>query len=241
MIYMGPIHATGAVVYSSSVLCVSLGDVFKYREGRGEWVERHVVFTPAGVVHEVQATPSTVIAKYWVEKESPHNSCLTQAAFFLERDYLLKRKSIISTFQYIYAKSLSSYETKKCLDYLFKKDNLKCDICDPRILYISKLIRDEPDYNFSIDRLASEVDLSSSRLLHLIKEETGVSYRRFRMWQRVRYALSIYGLQNSLTYSSFEAGFNDSAHFTRCFKSFYGATPSSVLKTLEKYEVNCVN
>jgi AraC-like DNA-binding protein len=238
---MGPIHATGAVVYSSSVLCVSLGEIFKYREGKGAWVKNHLVFTPAGVVHEVQASPSTVIAKYWVEKESSHNYYLAQPSFLLERDCFLKRKSIISTFKNIYSKSLSSNETKRHLDYLFKKDNLKCDISDPRILYISKLIRSEPDYNFSIGRLASEVDLSSSRLLHLIKAETGVSYRRFRMWQRVRYALSIYGFQNSLTYSSFEAGFNDSSHFTRCFKSFYGATPSSVLKSLEKYEVNCVN
>ena len=110
-------------------------------------------------------------------------------------------------------------------------------LLDARISSISKIIRAEPDYNFSIESLALEVDLSPSRLLHLIKQETGASYRRFRMWQRVRYAISNFGAARSLTYASVEAGFNDSAHFSHCFKSIYGATPSSVHKTLELYEV----
>lgn len=239
-LYIGPIHASGAVVYSGNVICVSLGAPFNIKVGNGPWIKTCLASTPAGVVHEVRSTPSTIIAKYWVEKDSLHNSSLAQFPLVFEKGNFHSKKSIFDTFREIYEKSLNSDDVKNCLNNVFRfAEHEPCKI-DSRIQHVSKIIRNEPDYNHSISFLASEVDLSSSRLLHLIKQETGVTYRRYRMWQRIRYVLSIYGLQESLTQSSLESGFSDSAHFTRCFKSFYGTTPSSVLKSLEIYEVDSI-
>lgn len=240
-LYIGPIHARGGVIYASPVLCVSLGEAFKYREGNGPWIDSYITCTPAGIFHEVRTNPSNIIAKYWVEGESKHNFCLTQFSSMFEHSNYPNQKSIISTFNKIYENSCTSNEVKTAMDGLFNQQDGTRSKIDQRVLHLSRLLRNDPDYNFSIAHLASAVDLSPSRLLHLIKQDTGVAYRRFRMWHRVRYALSIYGMQNSITHSSIEAGFNDSAHFTRCFSSFYGATPSSVLKSLEIYEVNSIN
>jgi AraC-like DNA-binding protein len=238
-LYIGPIHARGGVIYASPVLCVSLGKSFKYRVGKGPWVDSICTATPAGIYHEVRTTANTIIAKYWVEGESDHFESLTQFSAMFEYSNYPNQQKIISAFRDILDRSSGSADTKTKLDLALHHETSGCNKTDPRVIHLSKLLRNEPDNNFSIEQLANKVDLSPSRLLHLIKQETGVAYRRFRMWHRVRYALSIYGNQNSITHSSVDAGFSDSAHFSRCFSSFYGTTPSSVLKSLEMYEIAC--
>lgn len=235
-LYFGPIPETGFVQYSSPVLRLGLGGDFYLRFNKQAWLKCDCIFIPAGVTHEVLSTTG-VIAKYWVEKESTHypffhNQLLIQSEGFGKRsNYLL------SVFQGIYENKLSLNEARVALNNFFNlQSNVKL-LNDRRILKLSEIIRNEPDYNFNIEHLALEVDLSQSRLLHLFKEETGTSYRKFRMWQRLRYAISIAGFSHSLTYAAVEAGFNDASHFTRCFKTRYGVAPSLVFKTLEMYEI----
>lgn len=231
-LYFGPIPEIGIVHYSSPVLRVGLGSDFYLRFNKGGWLKYNCVFIPAGVVHEVFPT-GAVIAKYWVEKESVHYP------FFQKDLFKLHENSLVSSFRHIYNAELNSNGARAELNKSFCFQSPQKQILDSRILKVSDIIRGEPDYNFSIDWLAAEVDLSPSRLLHLIKEETGTSYRKFRMWQRLRYAISIFGSTDSLTYAAVEAGFNDAAHFSRCFRARYGVAPSVVHKGLEMYEVSC--
>lgn len=238
-LYFGPIPELGLVQYSAPVLRLGLGGYFYLRFNQGAWIKCHCIFIPAGVIHEVFPAKG-VIAKYWVEKESIHYSLfckqLLSNAESIENQKFTKR--IVAVFQHIYEKELSSDKAKVHLDKLFHFRESVKQTLDPRILKISEIIRSELDYNFSIEYLASEVDLSPSRLLHLIKEETGTSYRKFRMWQRLRYAISIFGSAHSLTYAGIEAGFNDASHFSRCFKARYGVSPSVIHNVLEMYEVS---
>ena len=230
-LYFGPIPERGIVHYSSPVLRVGLGGNFYLRFNKGEWLKYNCIFIPAGVAHEVFPT-DVVIAKYWVEKES------NDYPFFHQNLFKFHENSLISCFQHIYEAELNSNEARVKLNRLFYFKPHEKQILDSRMLEVSRIIRREPDYNFSIEYLASIVDLSPSRLLHLIKEETGTSYRKFRMWQRLRYAISVMGSTHSLTYAAVEAGFNDSSHFSRCFKMRYGVVPSVVHKTLEMYKVS---
>ena len=76
---------------------------------------------------------------------------------------------------------------------------------------------------------ASEIGLSSSRFQHLFKEHVGISFRRFRLWARVRVALR-YAMQGtSLTHAAMAAGFLNSAHFSTAFKSMFGIPPSQLI------------
>lgn len=235
-LYFGPIPELGIVQYSSPVLRVGLNGGFYVRFSKRAWVKYNCIFIPAGVTHEVFPAKG-IVAKYWVEKESNHHPFFLKQ-LFLKAGAVESQKKIILDFQYIYENKLNHKEAREALNTVFQiKASIKQEL-DSRILKISEIIRREPDYNFSIEFLASEVDLSASRLLHLIKEETGSSYRKFRMWQRLRYAVSILGSAHSLTYAAVEAGFNDASHFTRCFKARYGVTPSSVHRVLEMYEIS---
>lgn len=233
-LYFGPIPEMGTVLYLSPVLRISLDDGFFIRFNKGCWQKYQCIVIPSGVTHEVFPTHS-VIAKYWIEKESLHYP------YFQKRLFLGQTNNLVSTFQTIYRNALHSSEARVMLNKQFVNHSNESALIDPRILEVSKIIKREPDYNFSIHYLANQVDLSASRLLHLIKGETGSSYRQFRMWQRLRYAISVMGKPHSLTYAAVEAGFNDSSHFSRCFKARYGVSPSVVHRVLEMYETSTEN
>jgi len=93
-----------------------------------------------------------------------------------------------------------------------------------------------------VEELAQVVALSSGRLIHLFKQEVGIPIRRYLLWQRLLDACAYASLHAhdemncdgksdlSLTDAAHQAGFTDSAHFSRTFKAMFGLHPSSFIK-----------
>jgi AraC family transcriptional regulator of arabinose operon len=74
--------------------------------------------------------------------------------------------------------------------------------------------------------MARRVGLSPTRLTHLFAEETGVSYKRFALWERLRQAFNELPRTESLSTIADRFGFADAAHFSRTFHGMLGMTPS---------------
>lgn len=74
----------------------------------------------------------------------------------------------------------------------------------------------------------------SSRYLHLLFEDAGVSVSNWILHRRLeqcrRELVRIKPFRSSITKIAFRWGFNDSAHFSRSFKKFYGLSPSDYQK-----------
>lgn len=77
--------------------------------------------------------------------------------------------------------------------------------------------------------LARRLCLSGSRLRHLFVTDTGTTLSRYRLWCRIRRAVSSALAGQSLTMAAVEAGFFDSAHFSRSFREMFGVSPSAIL------------
>ena len=103
-------------------------------------------------------------------------------------------------------------------------------LSEPRIERIIQYISQAPLKQASIDELANLVNLSSSRLAHLFKQEVGIPIRRYLLWHRLLAASVFASSGMSLTQAAHQAGFTDSSHFTRTFKSMFGIHPSSIIK-----------
>ena len=73
--------------------------------------------------------------------------------------------------------------------------------------------------------------LSPSRLRHLFVEQTGLAFRTYLLWLRLTRALESLAAGASLTQSAHEAGFADSAHFSRTFRRMFGVAPASLRMT----------
>jgi AraC-like DNA-binding protein len=75
---------------------------------------------------------------------------------------------------------------------------------------------------------AAEAGLSSSRFLHLFKQETGISFRSFRAWKRARHLLHFANQDLNLAHLAQEIGYPDSTHFSHSIRRFYGLKPRAI-------------
>ena len=81
----------------------------------------------------------------------------------------------------------------------------------------------------SADDLASRVGLSTSRFLHLFKEQMGTPLRPHIQWLRLTDAIVQISNGTSITEAAAQAGFADGAHLTRSMKQYLGLRPSDVI------------
>ncbi|WP_323744743.1 helix-turn-helix domain-containing protein [Pseudoalteromonas sp. PPB1] len=70
--------------------------------------------------------------------------------------------------------------------------------------------------------VAQTLNLSESRFLHIFKDQVGIAWRPFLLWRRLICALQALVKGKSATDAAYIAGFSDSAHLSRTFRSTFG-------------------
>ncbi|MDB5439211.1 MAG: AraC family transcriptional regulator [Caulobacteraceae bacterium] len=80
----------------------------------------------------------------------------------------------------------------------------------------------------SVADVAPVVGLSAGRLSHLFAEQTGLQFRTYLLWLRLTRAVSSMAAGIALTQAAHEAGFADSAHFSRTFRRMFGVAPTNL-------------
>lgn len=95
---------------------------------------------------------------------------------------------------------------------------------DDRVIKAIKYMDDNFEKVLSLEEVSAKCFLSSTRFLHLFKEKTNLSFRRYQLWNKVVKSLP-YLTKNSITDTAHKFGFSDSSHYTRTFKESFGVTP----------------
>jgi AraC-like DNA-binding protein len=108
---------------------------------------------------------------------------------------------------------------------------------DERIQKALHLIQQSGDQTLKLHQLADEVCLSSGRLVHLFKEQVGIPIRKYMLWGRILNAVRYMTAGHNMTTAAHEAGFADSAHFSRTFSRMFGMMPSSMAKNSQFVQV----
>jgi AraC-like DNA-binding protein len=83
----------------------------------------------------------------------------------------------------------------------------------------------------SATELAAVVGLSASRFLHLFREHTGTSFRRYRLWARMYRVGRTIADRGDLTTAGADAGFASPSHLSDAFHTMFGLRPSALLAT----------
>lgn len=99
---------------------------------------------------------------------------------------------------------------------------------DQRVDEVIKKIHRSLPSKVSIAGLAEEVFLSQSRLIHIFTEYTGIPLRKYILWNRLVHG--VYAVINgaTITEAAYDAGFADSAHFSRIFTRMLGTPPTGI-------------
>ncbi|MDK2594826.1 helix-turn-helix transcriptional regulator [Pseudoalteromonas obscura] len=72
--------------------------------------------------------------------------------------------------------------------------------------------------------VAQKCHLSESRFLHLFSQQVGIAWRPYLLWRRMICALQMMMNGATATEAAYGAGFSDSAHLSRTFRSTFGMT-----------------
>lgn len=75
-----------------------------------------------------------------------------------------------------------------------------------------------------VDSVAKSVGLSKSRFLHVFREQMGITWRSYVLWRRLLLAIGQIRRGSNATQAAHNAGFADSAHLSRTFKTTFGLT-----------------
>jgi AraC family transcriptional regulator len=119
---------------------------------------------------------------------------------------------------------------RELVDGLIGKDVSGRTGFDPLISEACEHIRQHLASPITLATLARTVHRSPSRLAHRFRAATGVPVRRFILWHRLRAAGEWAMRGSSLTEAAHAAGFADSAHLSRTFRSMFGIAPSFLFK-----------
>ncbi len=173
----------------------------------------------------------------------------------LSRDYLSVRKrfqqsddagafeldqeaAIVACLMELHARNKRWSETQSRLLQLLGLRNTAAEHIDPRIADAIDGLRFDPSRETSAAGLAREAKLSVSRFLHVFKEATGVPFRRYRTWCRLRAVVRVAATGISLTEAAHAAGFASSAHLSSSFRDMFGLAPSELrFQDIELVEV----
>lgn len=93
---------------------------------------------------------------------------------------------------------------------------------DPRVLAMIDFAKQNLDSRMSLPAAAERAGLSPSRARHLFVAQTGLPFKTYVLWLRIELAVALYAAGSSLTEAAHEAGFADSAHFSRTFRKTFG-------------------
>ncbi len=155
--------------------------------------------------------------------------------YILQGELLDKLRSYINS--YLLDQNPTELSIDDLLDILVSQSQPLQKI-DSRIQAIISYIAQQPQKIANIQELTQHSNLSESRLSHLFKQQVGIPIRRYLLWQRLLDASVFAASGNSLTEAAHQAGFTDSSHFTRTFKSMFGVHPSSFIKNIEFVKSN---
>jgi transcriptional regulator GlxA family with amidase domain len=99
---------------------------------------------------------------------------------------------------------------------------------DARVQKIVEWAQAQIDNPIGLADAARLVGLSKQRLRHLFVEQTGLPFRTYLLWLRLMKGLEEYSTGASLTDAAHDAGFADSAHFSRTFRRMFGTTAAAL-------------
>jgi len=101
---------------------------------------------------------------------------------------------------------------------------------DPRL----RTVLDALDGDIDLARLAERVGLSTARLRALAQAELGAPLAHWRLWLRLETAMLSLRDGESLAAAAVAAGFVDQPHLNRAMRRFFGVTPLTAAKLLER-------
>ncbi|WP_245237361.1 AraC family transcriptional regulator [Streptomyces iakyrus] len=192
------------------VLEVTAGEVVLSDAYGGEVTTRGRAVIPAGVRHEVRASPGARGVSAYVDPAAPAGRAL--AAQLAAGDCAADRVAGWVAF----AAPGEQRDVEAPLH--------------PRLDRALRLGVQRAGGPPELSELAAAVGISPSRLGHLFADQLGIAYPAWRRWMCLRRAVEAVRAGATLTDAAHDAGFADSSHLSRTCRAMFGLTPTEAVR-----------
>ena len=108
---------------------------------------------------------------------------------------------------------------------------------DDRIESALRYIRAHAGEKLSCRAVAAAVHLSESRFSHLFRQQIGMTFAAYRVYQQLMCAYAAIIRGNSITDAALAAGFSDSAHFADVNRRVFGLPASRITENITHYRI----
>jgi AraC-like DNA-binding protein len=213
-------------------LCIGLSGRPQFRSEKDPtWRFYDAAFIPSDLQHEYEATGKTV-AHLFCEPESALGRSLL-ARFGREAIATLLFSELAQHATALLAAFEAGREDEDLEDLALETlhalgGHVTASEVDPRIRHATGFIRDHLAEPLTLENVATQVGLSPSRFRHVFVAETGISFRAYLLWIRLRRALELGFGGTSWTDAAHATNFSDSAHLSRTTHRMFGFSPTAI-------------
>lgn len=225
---IAPLGRVGWHANAAPALVVGLDDSFAIHTEAGSWLRAREVYVEAGCRHELDCGDGLVLVLYLAPGKLDARQF--RARWALPRGQLLPlppqhagREQAIALDRGQLPLDLLTSGIDRWLGG--PAPSALCD--DPRADAIARQLLAEPASS-SPRPIRALPQLSPSRQRHVFHEQTGISLRALRRWQRMRAVGRRFAAGRNLTEAAHALDFTDSAHLCRDFRGSFGLPPSRI-------------
>jgi len=212
-------------------VCIALVGTFGLSGAKNECRDYRAAVIPAGVEHAIDGRGNRIVmlllAPEGILGQRLNGVTSVNEIVPLDRNSLPDLKAIGEATD---EQSLAAILASLVKAIATSKNVSPSATIDPRVAQSIEWIRAGRDSGILVKDLAAEADLSESRFSHLFTENVRVPVRRYLLWLRLRDVLHLLASTGSLTEAAHSAGFADSAHLSRTFRTALGIAPSDLTR-----------
>jgi len=209
---------------------VAIDAALEIRIADGAWERRGIVALAPFTPHRLR-TSSGLIANLCLEPETINQSAIDAFIARLNRgrdDGELIGRILAARREVAVSRDMGGFSTA-WFDRCFLGQFLEPRTVDARIRRVlDMLVDDLQDHAVSAAVCGGAIGLSTSRFLHLFKDNTGIPFRSLRMWKRARRFLDHANREDSLTDVALGLGYPDSSHFSHSIRASFGLQPRAI-------------
>jgi len=207
---------------------ISLAGEMKVQIGEQEYLCSGVQI-PSGTFHKIDTVgqpvlvflydSTTNIAREIKEVQIMSETVCTQITALYEKFAQNETKENYQEFQRGFLEQIGIAEVINC-------------VTDERITAAMTYVRENMSEKISCRQAAESVFLSESRFSHLFKEQVGMTFAAYVVYQRIMYVYAEILQGKSITEAALAAGFAGSAHFADVNRRVFGLSASSLTHDL---------
>jgi AraC-like DNA-binding protein len=227
-------HFTASLIFA-------VDGTFAFRSGRGAWRTVRAIATGSNVVQQMD-TRGSQVAILQIDPET--EAYVRLARLFAEQGTVFEPEPAVAERVGAAIRAMlrdGQFDAVRL--WAFALDQVGGEwhvplVLDPRVVRVLDIIKREFPDPSPVPKLAKAVRVSPGRLIHIWKDEIGVPLRRYVLWLRLRHVIACVAIGQSLTQAAHEAGFADSAHLSRTFRSMFGLPLSSLFGATAKVQLS---